>query len=527
MGWVDRAGKRWWYGERAGVVHARRAMRAWVVAGMLGALALGAGASSAVAQEREVAAPTPEQSQTLTRAVGLAREERYAEALAIYDQLVRELDMDLLHLNRGRVLQKMGRCVQAREAFDRVLKAKRDPNIAESTIRDGLKRYSEELSATCKATLQVLCGLPAMQVRIDGQAPISCTKANNLKLDPGRYQVEVEAYGQTATKMVALKAGREEMVRMNFKRDQQVAVGRMLLGQGKAAEALEFFEGALKNGGAQDVYLYVVEALLERRLCQSANITLETAPTAPPSNTLSPLEFSRRLNDMRKAFSATCGEKVLVQCKPADMTLRIDNGTPQICSAAPLFLPVGEHTIQATRAQDAEASEPELGPDGAPVVKAPLRMTRTVNVQPGKVHRVEIDMTEPERFGSLTTWGAVLGGAGVAALLTSVVIDQALIAPEIDTYNSLSDRFSETSELNETRDTIDTLQLTNTLVIGTGAALILAGGVLVAVDAATIERPAYDAAPSEGAAQPTPEPSVNVGVGASPDGASILLHGVW
>lgn len=407
------------------------------------------------------------QSRELSRAVEFARAKEYEAALEIYNQLVQELDLNLLHLNRGRVLQKLGQCQEAAAAFKRVPNAPRDPAIAFESIQSSLLRYTETLENSCAGTLVVSCEDPQGSFRLDNGPEVACGSPLNVE-KPGKYTVSANFYGQTIAKDVHIRGTRRNSALLTFSRAQLIAAGRYLLGHKDYANATLLFERAMRGGpGTQDLHLYIAEALIGQERCQSASLALKDAPGAPPSSELSPIESARRVEDLRLALSRTCGEQVLITCNPADLTLRIDKGAPQVCSPAPIFLHAGEHTIEGT--VQGEPGEEDV------------RLTRKIEVTQGTVHRVEMTLVR-DGLGPMGTWGIVSASVGTAAILGAIVLDLTYLSAEIDEYKTINNLYRDHNHIRETRDEVKNLQLLNQGLLTAGGALVITGGVLVLTD---------------------------------------------
>lgn len=476
--------------------------RRWVMLCLaLGLCLLGQAAWAQQASERGVARLNPQQIEQLNQAVDLAREERFPEALAIYDDLVSALDMDLLHLNRGRVLQKLGRCQDAAAAYGRVSTALRDPNIDLKTIQSSLRRYTEELEGQCPGTLQVQCAFPGTLVRVDQEKARPCGQ-RPWTVPPGEHELVATLAGQEIRQPVQVRGARSQEVRVELTRPQMMAAGRFMLGQRDFSAATTFLEAALRARDAQDAYLYLAEALLGQQQCQPAALALEQAPQALPSSQLSPVEFARRRQDLQQLLADTCGQQVLITCQPDQLTLRIDGGTPRVCSPAPIFLKAGEHSIKATRYR---------GPDQEPRV-----LTQVVQVQPGQLNQVQMDLSDEDEISPLTLWGAGGLGAGALMLGSALLVDVALLQPALDEYQRDNLRYRDAAALRNSRDRVEALQVTNQVLLIGGGLLLTTGGALLAWDLLLgEEEPPGDSA------------RARLGVELGPEAGLLFLQGEW
>lgn len=452
-----------------------------------------------LAQEPPVAKLSDAQTQAINDALDLARAGERDAALKAFDALLAELDMDLLHLNRGRVLQKMGRCSEAREAFDRVLNAPRDPNVSRKAIKTSLERFRQALESECPGQIIVQCAMPEMTVAINGGPQRPCD-GKPVELLPGEHEVVGTAFGQRTTAQVTLRGTYQETVSLALEQQDLVAVGRALMGQQNYQRATEIFEEVLRQQPSQAAYLYIVESLIGQHQCQGAFVALEEAPEMPPTSALSPVEFSRKSEDLRQAFGDVCGEPVQVTCKPAQMTLFIDGGAPQVCSPRPIFLKEGKHTLTANLASGTDAPA--------------LTVTRNLTVVKGAANRVQIDLSQDEALGELGWWGIGTAATGAVVLGTALVLDLALIGPAQDDFDQDNQTFRDLQGLRDQRNRIETLQLTNTVLLATGGAMVLTGAGLLTFD--LVSSPQSPAASS-----------AQIGAAVTGDLNFVYLRGVW
>ncbi len=415
-------------------------------------------------QERSTANLTTEQTQRLDEAVELATQGELQRALAIYDALLQEVEMDLLYLNSGRILQRQKQCKKAQSAFEQVSQAPRVPNINASTIRNTLERYRKELERDCPGQVRITCAQPGMQILVPKHSDtvFSCTE-KPITLPAGPWDIIATLHEQELVRRTTVRGTQVTEVNFAMNHAQFLAAGRVLLGSSHYLQAKQFLEEALKIKDDREVYLYIAEALLGQGSdqCQTAFVALNQVQQLPPSSTMSPIEVEQRLKGLREAFQTSCGEQVRIGCFPSDATIRIDNGAPVVCSAASIFLPAGSHTITATLAQtDEEASR---------------TLTRQVQIQPGQVNRVKMMLIEEESLG-LLGWSGLAGiGLGAMFLGSSILLDNTALTDAIDTLETNKTNGASLEELNALLSDVQTLQTTNQALLGTGLTLLVLG----------------------------------------------------
>lgn len=399
-------------------------------------------------------------------AVKLARDADFPGALAVYDELLGRLDADILHLNRGRVLQKMGRCWDARAAYDRADQAPHDPTIERKAFDTRLERYNDELEGSCRGRVVVACDLPETRILYGGKE-LACD-GTEIEYDAGKHQIHGLIFGEPLLAEVTVRGTRTAKVELNPTPRQRLGIGRALLNLNQAERARRMLERVIRDNESQEAYLYIAETLIQLERCQAAAAALEDAPGAPPSASLSRVEFESRLSDLQDAFHDDCGERVLLKCSPGAVNLRIDSGSRIVCSPAPIYLSIGPHTVVAQPAEPSDAT------------RASLR--RDFVVEAGKANTVVLDLQRPETITSTGVWGIVASTLGVGLVAGAVVLDISVIGPEIEKYDEANRTFSGASKLQAQANRIETLQIVDISMFVVGGALVATGATLLLYD---------------------------------------------
>jgi tetratricopeptide (TPR) repeat protein len=418
-------------------------------------------------------APAPAQAQDaqisraqrsrMDDAVKLARDGNVAGALEVYDELLAATDADILHLNRGRVLQKLGRCWDARAALDRAGQSPRDPTVDRAALEKRIERYGKELENDCRGRVVVTCELPETFILHDG-AELPCD-GTSLEFDAGKHTIEGEIFGQRVEANVTVRGTRTSKVTLAPDPKQRLGIGRALLNLNQAQRARRLLEKVLRDEESQEVYLYIAETLIQLDRCQAAAAALEDAPTAPPSAAISRVEFESRLSDLQDAFHADCGERVLLKCTPAALNLRIDGGSRIVCSPAPIYMSIGDHTVEAEPAEASEGVRPNL--------------RRAFTVEAGRANLVELNLGSPETISGTTLWGIGSLAVGVAVVGGAIALDVAVIGPDLDDYNERNREFANSASLQSAADRLDNLQTLDISLFVVGGALIATGSALL------------------------------------------------
>ncbi len=122
------------------------------------------------------------------RGVALADQDRWAEALAVFQQSLELVPRASTRFNLARVLLRLGRLREAIEAFDAYRAEAHGPSEAER-LTEAERLRSEAVAAL--ATLR-LTGLPdASEVSVDGAVVPGRGSPRVLRIDPGGHRVEV------------------------------------------------------------------------------------------------------------------------------------------------------------------------------------------------------------------------------------------------------------------------------------------------------------------------------------------------
>lgn len=95
-------------------------------------------------------------------------------------------DLNITWLNLGRIYQKMGRCQDAHQAYQRALEAPEAEGVPAEVLAQRVDQWSQELQETCPGTLQIDCEDPRTTVTVNEQTA-QCGDA--LSLPPGEHTV--------------------------------------------------------------------------------------------------------------------------------------------------------------------------------------------------------------------------------------------------------------------------------------------------------------------------------------------------
>ncbi len=99
-------------------------------------------------------------------------------------------ESNIAWLNYGRALYQLGRCEEARAAYDEVADAPAVAAPSPQEIASVLQRFRTEWPTKCNATLQLECPDEEVTVRLDSGEPTACTESP-LAVTPGEHSVWV------------------------------------------------------------------------------------------------------------------------------------------------------------------------------------------------------------------------------------------------------------------------------------------------------------------------------------------------
>jgi tetratricopeptide (TPR) repeat protein len=116
-------------------------------------------------------------------------------------------DLNITFLNLGRAYQKLGRCREAADTYQRALETNRCvPAPSPEKVRELTAQYRYELEATCPGEITLSCSPPEMMIQIGDRPERACSSFEGpVSLDPGRYQITATLQGQTVRQDVEVR----------------------------------------------------------------------------------------------------------------------------------------------------------------------------------------------------------------------------------------------------------------------------------------------------------------------------------
>ena len=96
-------------------------------------------------------------------------------------------EANIIYLNLGRTLQKMGDCMGARENFQKARTAPKVQRPTTAEIEAVLSSYESELPEVCPGRLTVTCSPQSMQVLLNGETAMVC--GEEMEIAPGSHNL--------------------------------------------------------------------------------------------------------------------------------------------------------------------------------------------------------------------------------------------------------------------------------------------------------------------------------------------------
>lgn len=180
-------------------------------------LALVFGAAAASAQGAGDPAKVQAARDLAEEGFALYQEQRYEEALDRLDRAFRMVDAPTIEALRGDVLVELGRFIEAREAYEHVVRSTL-PADAPPAFAKAQAKASEALAALKPRIPGVTVVIegpapPGLRVTVDGRELEAAAIGVRWPVDPGDHVIEVTAArGPIASRAVALDAGQHERV---------------------------------------------------------------------------------------------------------------------------------------------------------------------------------------------------------------------------------------------------------------------------------------------------------------------------
>ena len=164
----------------------------------LGVLAVIGPAEVATAQSR-VVEPTETQIDYYNRANKAYQAEDYDKAITLFELALDEGEINILYLNLGRALFKLGRCDEADAMYAKAIKAPTMVSPSAAEIKAKIDEYRRDMGRECPGTLVVKCEPSTLVLTIDDGDARLCDGAP-ITLPAGSYKIKGAMSGKPGVK---------------------------------------------------------------------------------------------------------------------------------------------------------------------------------------------------------------------------------------------------------------------------------------------------------------------------------------
>ncbi len=196
--------------------------------------------------------PTEAQWELNDKALEAMRQQEYEKAIKLFDAALVVSDVNLFHLNRGRALQRLGRCKEAEKAFSRTLNSPPVSDPKPDEILSSVERFrgASEIAKYCPGELLLTCTPSEMEITIDGRNHGTCS-SKPIELARGTYFVRGVAYQDATELQVEITGGKTVPLTLTIplpqaraKAEKLVAQAREMKDPGQQAQALDLLRQA-------------------------------------------------------------------------------------------------------------------------------------------------------------------------------------------------------------------------------------------------------------------------------------------
>ena len=241
--------------------------------------------------------------------------------------------------------------------------------------------------------------------------------------------------------------------------------------------AIEYYELALAEGEWNILHLGIGRALSRKGRCAAADARFVKALEARAVPSPPAAAIKAKIDEYRIDLRLQCDGTLVVECKPADLEIRVGSSARRPCSAFPIEVPPGDLTLTAYAYDVSE--EKTIRVKGLEETRVSFSIDKPKGWKEGQVSTPPEDKKPPavEKGSGLALYGYIVGGVGVAVLGGALVTDVVLLGDKIDELESAaSTRASNEQTLFDEASGLQSLSLG--LYVG-GAVLSAAGVALI------------------------------------------------
>jgi len=249
-----------------------------------------------------------------------------------------------------------------------------------------------------------------------------------------------------------------------------------LIQEKRLEEAASLFESSLSLGKSNVTYLNLGRTLARLGRCEEAGKVYDEVDSAPRVSDPPPEAVLDRLQTFRAELS-TCGTKVVLECHPPTLKIRVDDGDPFECPAGPLGLDTGSYTVVAIGEDGSERPHRiEARPDETIRLVLSIETAREEPEVVVQGNPIEAPPRTDPSPGTRHVVGLTVGIMGLATVATAVLVDVALTTPKVAEYNRARTDARTNDDFDEQRRLLGEANRLQTV----GKILFPIGGVLTA-----------------------------------------------
>ncbi len=322
-----------------------------------------------------------------------------------------------------------------------------------------------------------------------------------------RALVTTAALVVLAPSLAAAQDDAPPMVELSPKQIEYFQKATSLLNDDQHDTAIEYYKLALKDGEANVLYASLGRAYFKKGDCQSADDNYIKALSAPTVSQPPPDAVRQKIEEYRIGLRVECSGKLEVVCAPQDMEIRIAEGARRSCSEFPVDLPAGDYKVTAFAGGLSQDKDIKI----TGLETTSIEFSIDVPLDNGGGGK-PVTGGEPSVLGTV---GWVTAGAGIAVVLSAVVMDVTVLSAAVDDFEQAAEnRAPNEDQLFDDASSLQTIVLATYVA---GGALALTGVVMALLAPSSEQAPA--AAPKAG------ETSVQPWLG--PDGAGVQFLIPW
>ncbi len=254
--------------------------------------------------------------------------------------------------------------------------------------------------------------------------------------------------------------------------------GVVAVNSGDYDKAISLFKASLKLGELNITFLNLGRTLAKSGRCQEAVEAYDSALSAPAVQTPSPEVIAQTIERFRQELTQQCPALITVVCEPQGALLEVDGQEVGPCPQEAVALRPGRHVLAAVQGE--YRAEEVIEVEGMDRLEVSLTI-EGIPVEPEVPEGPEVGASSGLSGWEIGGWSAVaLGGAGLASAL---LVEQLVIAPDVDRLRDLQDEPNAQERFDTLKADTQTNQSLNLGLFVASSVLVASGVVMVLVGA--------------------------------------------